>query len=154
MDSKEYFGVGRNSSIMTITEEQLKQQMQLYGDLRYQIENMEANRKTVFNKILEKYPEARREIEDAEEELGSSIELAKKTEKSMKSNLDKLIEEYSKTIVLKGKTVLRTELVTVTLFPGKVTYDPKIMDGYVLNHREIAHARNEEPPTSRTTLNK
>lgn len=138
----------------TITEEQLKSQLDAYGNVRHQLESLKANKKTTIEQILAKYPEAKQEIEDAEEELDLQIETAEKTEKSMKKIVDKTLAQYAGGIVIKDKVTLKTDLVTVSITKGKVVYNPDVLDGFALNDPRLLSARTEEPPSTRVMLNK
>jgi hypothetical protein len=137
---------------MPISEEQLKEAMEGYGNIRFEIEMLKSNKQTVLDKILEKHPEVRLEIEEAEEELGSQLKEAEKQEKFYKATLQSMIEQFSKDAPIRDKMEIKTPLLRVGL-TKKVSYDPVALDGMAMENPKLLAFRTEEI-SSRITLNK
>lgn len=137
---------------MTITEEQLKEAMDGYGNVRFQIEMMKSNKQTEIDKIIAKYPEAKKELEELDEELQSQLEQAEKQEKFLKKILQSMIDQFSSEAVIKDKIQLKTKLLKVGL-TKKVTYDATALDGMAVENPKLLAFRKEEI-SSRIELNK
>jgi len=137
---------------MSLSEQQLKEAMESYGNFRHQIELLKANKKTTAESILQKYPEAKKELDDLEEELGIQLEELEKQEKRLKKTLQSMIDQFSANAPIKDRMELKTSLLRVGL-EREITYDSAGLDGYLLSHPEISMFRSEKI-NSRITLNK
>jgi len=137
---------------MSISEAQLKEAMDSYGNIRHLIEMLEANRLTTYNTILQKYPDAKRELEELEDEMGEQLKQAKETEKQQRKTLNQMIDQFSKTALIKDTLRIRSNLILITL-EKEVSYDSAALDGYLINDPRIAAFRSEKINT-RLTLNK
>lgn len=137
---------------MPLSEEEIKDAMEQYGNLRFHIENMKSEKQTIIDKILQKYPHIQKEIEEAEEELGNQIEYAEKQEKKYKKTLQAMLNQFSKLAIIKDTLVLNTKLLKVTL-TKKVKYDVKALDGMAVENPKLLAFRDEEI-SSRIDLNK
>lgn len=135
-------------------EQTLREMMDAYGNIRHQIELTEANYKTTRDKIIAKYPELQKELDDMEEELAPQIKKMMEQEKLFKRMLEDAVEQFAKTAPIKDTMKIKGKLVTVSITKGKVEWDATAMDAYALEHREILSFREEKPATSRITLNK
>lgn len=136
---------------MAVTEEQLKQLMDDYGNTRYLLEDLKSAKETALQTILSKYPEIAQEVSDMEEELIPKIEEAEKIEKRKKKILQTYLDDFGKTLVLKNKTELKSNLIRVG-FERKVKYDPAGLDGMAMENPKLLPFRSEEIST-RITLN-
>jgi len=137
---------------MSIDQAQLIQAMESYGDFRHRIELLKANKKTTADSILQKYPDAKKELEELEEELGIQLETLEKQEKQLKKVLQNMIDQFSSVAPIKDKMELKSSLLRVGL-EKEVIYDSTALDGYALNHPKILAFRSERI-ASRITLNK
>jgi len=137
---------------MPIEEQQLLDAMDSYGNFRHQIELLKANKKTTADAILQKYPDAKLELEELDEELGVQLEDLEKQEKRLKKTLQSMIDQFSANAPIKDKMELKSPLLRVGL-EKEVTYDATALDGYALSHPEILSFRSERI-ASRITLNK
>lgn len=136
---------------MNVTLEYLQSLMDDYGNTRYLLEDLKSSKETALKKILEKYPEAAQELSELEEELDSRIEEAEKVEKKKKKFLQLHIDEYAKSIALKDKGEVKSNLVRVGL-ERKITYDSVGLDGMAMNDPRLLAFRKENIST-RITLN-
>lgn len=136
---------------MTVTQEQLQQLMDDYGNVRYLLEDLKSAKETALQKILEKYPEVAQEIADMEEELNSKIDDAQKIEKKKKKILEAHATEYAKTIALKDKAEVKSNLIRIGL-DRKIKYDSAGLDGMAMENPKLLAFRTEEIST-RITLN-
>lgn len=133
-------------------EETLKEEMEKYGEIRYQLDGLKSAKEKAINDILSKYPEIQQQIDDLEEELGKQIKQAEKTEKSFRKKLDGMIEEFSQTAIVKDVLELKTKLLKVKI-EKKVSYDATALDGYSTSDPRLLAFRSEEMKT-RVELNK
>ena len=131
---------------MGVDLEQLKQAMDGYGNLRFQLDSLKSNQKTVIETILAKYPDARLEVEEMQEELGEQISRAEVQEKSHRKVLDSMLESYLRDNPVGNKEVISSELLTITA-TEKVIYDPIALDGYALSNPSILAFRTPEVKT-------
>lgn len=134
-----------------VTLDYLQQVMDDYGDIRYRLEDLKSSKETALKKILEKYPEVAQEISELEEELDGQIEQAEELEKRKKKFLQAHVDEYAKSIPLKDKGEVKSNLIRIGL-ERKVTYDPVGLDGMAMNDPRLLAFRKENIST-RITLN-
>ena len=131
----------------------LKEALDQYGEIKYQIDGLKSSKQTAIDKILQKYPEARAEIDELEDELGIQLEKAEKTEKQFRKKLDFIIEQYGKVAPIKD--VLEFKSNTMRLkYTKKITYDPNAMDGLALENPKILAFRKEEMSTRLDVIKK
>lgn len=136
---------------MDVTLEYLQSLMDDYGNTRYLLEDLKSVKETALQKILEKYPEARQEVLDLEEELSVKIEEAERMEKKKKKFLQVHVDEYAKSIILKDKGEVKSDLIRIGL-ERKVKYDSAGLDGMAMHDPKLLAFRTEEIST-RITLN-
>ena len=136
---------------MNVTLEYLQSLMDEYGDIRYRLEDLKSSKETALKRILEKYPEAAQELSELEEELDGQIEQAEELEKRKKKFLQVHVDEYAKSIALKDKGEVKSNLIRIGL-ERKVTYDPVGLDGMAMNDPRLLAFRKENIST-RITLN-
>jgi len=136
---------------MNVTLEYLQSLMDEYGDIRYRLEDLKSSKETALKRILEKYPEAAQELSELEEELDGQIEQAEELEKRKKKFLQVHVDEYAKSIALKDKGEVKSNLVRIGL-ERKITYDPVGLDGMAMNDHRLLAFRKESIST-RITLN-
>ncbi len=137
---------------MSISKEQLLEAMDSYGNFRHQIELLKANKETVAESILQKYPDAKKELQELDEELGVQLKALEKQEKQLKTTLQMMIDQFSADAIIKDKLELKSPLLRVGL-EKEIKYDAAGLDGYALSHPEILGFRSEKI-SSRITLNK
>lgn len=136
---------------MNVTLEYLQSLMDEYGDIRYKLEDLKSSKETALKRILEKYPEAAQELSELEEELNGQIEQAEELEKRKKKFLQVHVDEYAKSIPLKDKGEVKSNLIRIGL-ERKVTYDPVGLDGMAMSDTRLLAFRKESIST-RITLN-
>ena len=136
---------------MTVTQEQLQQLMDDYGNVRYLLEDLKSSKETAIQDILSKYPEALQEINDLEEELYHKIEELEKVEKKKKKILEASAKSYADSIILKDKAEVKSDLIRIGL-ERKIKYDIAGLEGMAMENPKLLSLRSEEVST-RITLN-
>jgi len=136
---------------MTVTQEQLQQLMDDYGNVRYLLEDLKSSKETAIQNILSKYPEALQEINDLEEELYHKIEELEKVEKKKKKILEASAKSYADSIILKDKAEVKSDLIRIGL-ERKIKYDIAGLEGMAMENPKLLSLRSEEVST-RITLN-
>lgn len=127
-------------------EQELKEAMDKHGEIKYQLDGLKSARQTAIDKILEKYPEVRAQIDEVEDELGLQIKQAEATEKKSKKQLDRLIESYGQVAPIKDVLDFKSNTMKVR-YTKVVTYDSNAMDGLATENPKILAFRNEEIKT-------
>ena len=124
-------------------EQELKEAMDKHGEIKYQADALKSSKQTAIDKILEKYPEVRAEIDEVEDEIGLKLKQAEATEKKSRKQLDRLIENYA--LVAPVKDVLDFKSNTMKVrYTKVVTYDAAAMDGLATENPKILAFRKEE----------
>ena len=136
---------------MTVTQEQLQQLMDDYGNVRYLLEDLKSSKETAIQNILSKYPEALQEINDLEEELYHKIGELEKVEKKKKKILEASAKSYADSIILKDKAEVKSDLIRIGL-ERKIKYDIAGLEGMAMENPKLLSLRSEEVST-RITLN-
>ena len=121
---------------MTVTQEQLQQLMDDYGNVRYLLEDLKSSKETAIQNILSKYPEALQEINDLEEELYHKIEELEKVEKKKKKILEASAKSYADSIILKDKAEVKSDLIRIGL-ERKIKYDIAGLEGMAMENPKL-----------------
>jgi len=136
-------------------EDTLKKIMEVYGDMRHHVELLEANSKSITDNILQRYPEARKEIEEAREELEGKLKEAEESVKSYRKILDSAIEQFAATAPIADKLVIKTPLLKISFTNKGGSYDAKALDELVkAGKTELLKYRRDEGVSTRVDLNK
>lgn len=134
-----------------IKEEELKRIIDEYGNIKYQVDSLKSSLQTAVDTILQRYPDAKQEFEDLQEELGTQLKNAEAKEKECKKILDIAIEAFTKDAPIKDKMIVKSKLAKVSL-TKEITYDSSALDGMAIENPKLLAFRTEKIK-SRVTLN-
>ena len=138
---------------VVITDEDIKKLMDNYGDFVYKKDALEAEKKTIRDKIIP--PEVQKELDDLEAEFSGKEKMLERQEKDARNILDNAVARFIESLNLKDKTTLRSRLMSLSITKGEVKWDADALDGFVLGgHPELLSFRKEESPKTRLTKNK
>ena len=139
---------------VVITDEDIKKLMDNYGDYVYKKDALQAEKKSIIEKVIP--PEVQAELDSVEAEFSDKEKMLEQQEKDARNILDNAIARFIESLNLAAdKVTLRSKLMSLSITKGEVKWDADALDGFVLGgHPELLSFRKEESPKTRLTKNK
>jgi hypothetical protein len=127
-----------------MNEKQLKEKIDVLGELITIRENLIAEQKTLIDNLIP--PEIKMQIMDVEAEFDDKLNQVNENINSLESAVKEQVKNFGQTV--KG------ELIQAVWAKPRVTWDNKGLDGFMVAHPEIKAFRKEGEPSVSIRFNK
>lgn len=127
-----------------MNEKQLKEKLDVLGELITIRENLIAEQKTLVDNLIP--PEIKMQIMDVEAEFDDKLNQVNENINSLESAVKEQVKAFGQSV--KG------ELIQAVWAKPRVTWDTKGLDGFLVAHPEIKAFRKEGEPSVSIRINK
>lgn len=133
-----------NSKGVAMNEKQLKEKLDVLGELITIRENLIAEQKTLVDNLIP--PEIKMQIMEVEAEFDDKLNQVNENINSLESAVKEQVKAFGQSV--KG------ELIQAVWAKPRVTWDNKGLDGFMVAHPEIKAFRKEGEPNVSIRINK